>query len=144
MQTTAGSSAPYQNALDRTVPSTYAGQLCADLNELQAYRAQQPYPGELERLKAEVARLQAAQAEQDQRLDDGRRQTSKRLRALVLTAIQNTRAKLEEDVSTNRRNTIEQHLTMKWEHYGLERLSDGTVKLPNRKLINQVLKSQGL
>jgi hypothetical protein len=83
-------------------------------------------------------------AETDQRLDDGRLTTSRKLEALVLDAINNTRAKLEESVSTNRRNTIEQHLTQKWEFYGLERLPDGTVKLPNRKLIKRVLKSQGL
>jgi hypothetical protein len=63
---------------------------------------------------------------------------------VVLAAITNTRAKLEESVSTNRRHKLEEHLKMKWEHYGLERLPDGTVKLPNRKLIREVLTSQGL
>lgn len=43
--TTIESSAPYQNALDRTVPSQWQPQLRADLTELQAYRAaQQPAP----------------------------------------------------------------------------------------------------
>lgn len=39
MNTTAGSSAPYQNSLDRTVPSRWQPQLRADLTELQMYRA---------------------------------------------------------------------------------------------------------
>ncbi|MNP63620.1 hypothetical protein D3C76_1590340 [compost metagenome] len=67
----------------------------------------------------------------------------------MLAAITSIRAKLEEDVSTNRRHKLEEHLKMKWWHYGLERLPDGPdgtlrVALPNRKLIREVLKSQGL
>lgn len=122
--TTHESTVPYQTALDWSVPSQYQPQLRADLNELQAFRA--------------------AKAEQDRRLDDGRRQTSKRLEALVLAAINNTRAKLVQAVATNRVNVIRQHLTLKADHYGLEQATDGTVKLPNRKLIKRLLKSQGL
>ena len=39
MNTTFESSAAYQQALDRTVPSNWASQLRADLNELQRLRA---------------------------------------------------------------------------------------------------------
>lgn len=44
MNTTHESSAAYQGALDRTVPSNWAAQLRADLNELQRLRAAQPAP----------------------------------------------------------------------------------------------------
>lgn len=124
MQTTLESSTPYQTALDWSVPSQWQPQLRADLDRLQSYDAKE--------------------AEQQRRLNDGRLTTSRKLEALVLAAINNTRAKLEKDVASNRRNAIEQHLTLKWEHYGLEQLLDGTVKLPNRKLIKRVLKAQGL
>lgn len=128
MTTTIESSAPYQSGLDESVASQWQPQLRNDLNELQMYRAER--------------------AERDRQLDDGRRQTSKHLRALVLAAVTDIRAKLEEDVYTNRRHTLEQHLTKKWWYYELEheQLPDGTVKvkLPNRKLIREVLTSQGL
>jgi hypothetical protein len=131
------SSAPYQIALDWSVPSQWQPQLRADLNELQAYRAKAPDPNELDRLRAE-------QAERDRQLEAGRLKCSRFLRRVVLAAITNIRAKLEESVSTNRRHAIEEHLRLKAKHYGLDVLPDGTVKLPNRKLIREVLTSQGL
>lgn len=121
---TSGSSAPYQTALDWSVPSQWQPQLRNDLDRLQAYDAKE--------------------AEQKALLDAGRKKVSSELVELVLTVINDIRAKLEAEVSTNRRNAIECYMRIKQKHYGLEMLPDGTVKLPNRKLIKRVLKSQGL
>ncbi|UVJ45069.1 hypothetical protein NVV94_05665 [Pseudomonas sp. LS1212] len=67
MNATMESTAPYQSALDRTVPSPWAGQLRSDLNELQMYRAQQPVPDPV-KTAAKKARADNAREDKTRRL----------------------------------------------------------------------------
>ena len=65
--TTIESSAPYQNALDRTVPSQWQPQLRADLTELQAYRAAQQPALDPDKAQAMKARARHAGATKSSR-----------------------------------------------------------------------------
>ncbi|WP_160106155.1 hypothetical protein [Pseudomonas izuensis] len=67
MKATSESSAPYQTALDWSVPSQWQPQLRADLNELQAYRTAQQDPA---KVAAKKARALHAGSTKSSRLHD--------------------------------------------------------------------------
>lgn len=94
MSITAGSSAPYQNALDRTVPSQWQPQLRADLNELQAYRAAKVGP-QICGPRKEQPDPDKAQAMQDRARHAGSTKSS-RVYAVIDAAVDRHRLQLKD------------------------------------------------
>jgi hypothetical protein len=96
----------------------------------------------------ELQQLRAKQSARDAILNSGRLKRSHTMRALLEAAIANNISKLERETPANRTRKLLEHIRIRTayyaEHHGLEILPDGSARLPNRKLVKEVLKAHGL